>query len=212
MNSFSDGYKKKFVVACTGASGVIYFLRLLRELCFRDCEIHVIISQSGKQVLAHETGYRNEPIKNFLLKEYKDINLKAQIFEHKPKDYFAPPASGSFFHNGMVIVPSTMKTLGSIASGVADSLILRSADVCLKERRKLIIVPRETPFNRIHLKNMLEINDAGGTIMPASPAFYHHPISLDMLADSVVARIMNHLGIPQDIVTPWGELPENLIS
>lgn len=204
MNSFSDGFNKKYIVACTGASGAIYFVRLLKELSLAECEVHVIISQSGRLVLAHETEYRNEPIKEFLLKMFKGIKIKAKISEHDENDYFTPPASGSFLHHGMVIVPSSMKTIGSIACGIADSLILRSADVCLKERRKLILVPRETPFNRIHLKNMLTIDEAGGIILPASPGFYHNPQNIDMLADSVVARIMNHLGLSHGEIPQWG--------
>lgn len=202
MNSFSDGYKK-FVIACTGASGSIYFIRLLHALAQTKTELHVIITESGKQVLKHETAYIDERIEKFLLKEYEDIHIKAKIFEHDSKDFFTPPASGSFIHNGMIIVPSSMKTMGSIASGISDSLVLRSADVTLKERRKLIIVPRETPYNRIHLENMLKLHDAGAVILPASPSFYHFPSSIEELADSVTARILNHLEIEHKLVAQW---------
>jgi 4-hydroxy-3-polyprenylbenzoate decarboxylase len=203
MNSFPDGSKKKYIIACTGASGVIYFVRLLKELFSLECELHIIISGSGKKVLEHESGYKNQNIKDFISEEFKNLKIKADIFEHEENNFFTPPASGSFFHNGMVIVPSSMKTLGSIASGTADSLILRSADVCLKERRKLVIVPRETPYNRIHMENMIKLNDAGALILPASPSFYHHPRTIEELADSLTARILNHIGIESTLISPW---------
>ncbi|MDY0131776.1 MAG: flavin prenyltransferase UbiX [Desulforegulaceae bacterium] len=205
MSYSSDGFNKKFVIACTGASGVIYFLRLLNELVKKDLELHLIVSASGHQVLFHETDYKNGPLIDFLLKDKKDSEIKAQIFIHKENDFFSPPASGSFLHNGMAIVPCSMKTLGSIASGIADSLISRSADVCLKEKRKLILVPRETPFNRIQLENMIRVNDSGAVILPASPSFYNHPKSIEDLTDSVVSKILNHLGVENRLLPQWGK-------
>ena len=203
MNSFTTGYKKKLVIACTGASGSIYFTRLLKHLAPYDMELHLIISKSGKQVLGHETKYMGGPLRDFLETNYKDLKIKAEIIQHDENDFFTSPASGSFIHNGMVIVPSSMKTLASIASGTADSLILRSADVALKERRKLIIVPREMPYSRIHLENMIKLTDAGAIVLPASPAFYHHPETIEDIADSVVARILNLLEIDQNIISQW---------
>ncbi|MDY0362251.1 MAG: UbiX family flavin prenyltransferase [Desulforegulaceae bacterium] len=206
MNSFSDGFRKKFVIACTGASGVIYFSRLVKVLLKTDADLHLIVSDSGKQVLCHETDYENGPIIDLILKNKKESEVKAKIFIHNDNDFFSPPASGSFFHNGMVIVPCSMKTLGSIASGIADSLITRSADVCLKEKRKLILVPRETPFNRIHLENMIRVNDAGAVVMPASPSFYAHPSTIENLTDSIVSKILNHLGVENSLIPQWGQI------
>ncbi|MGE4520373.1 MAG: UbiX family flavin prenyltransferase [Desulfobacteraceae bacterium] len=205
MNSFSDGFRKKFVIACTGASGVVYFLRLVNELLKVDADLHLIVSDSGKQVLFHETDYENGPITDLILKNKKSSEVKAKIFVHNDNDFFSPPASGSFLHNGMAIVPCSMKTLGSIASGIADSLISRSADVCLKERRKLVLVPRETPFNRIHLENMIRVNDAGAVVLPASPSFYAHPSTIEDLTDSVVSKILNHLGVENTLIPQWGK-------
>lgn len=121
------------------------------------------------------------------------------------KDYFTPPASGSFVHEGMVIVPCSMGTAGRIANGISNDLITRSADVCLKEGRKLILVPREMPWNLIHLRNMTQLAEAGATILPASPAWYSKPKSLEDLADTVVARILQNLGVPQTLIKPWME-------
>jgi 4-hydroxy-3-polyprenylbenzoate decarboxylase len=206
MNSFSDGFRKKFVIACTGASGVVYFLRLVNELLKINADLHLIVSDSGKQVLCHETDYENGPIIDLILKNKKSSEVKAKIFVHNDNDFFSPPASGSFLHNGMAIVPCSMKTLGSIASGIADTLISRSADVCLKEKRKLILIPRETPLNRIHLENMLRANDAGAVIMPASPSFYAHPSSVKELVDSVVSKTLNHLGVENQLIPQWGQI------
>ena len=119
------------------------------------------------------------------------------------KDYFTPPASGSFRHDGMVIVPCSMGTLGRIANGISNDLVTRAADVCLKESRKLICVVREMPYNLIMLRNMTQMAEAGATILPASPAWYNRPATLDQLADTVVARILQNLGVEQDLVPQW---------
>ncbi|PID77829.1 MAG: aromatic acid decarboxylase [Deltaproteobacteria bacterium] len=205
MNSVTNGCKK-YILACTGASGVIYFIRLLKELAKLEAKLHLIVSKAGKQVLNHELQYKDESLKVFLKKKYPDIKINSEIFEHDENDFFTPPASGSFIHNGMVIVPSSMKTTGAIASGISDSLILRAADTALKERRKLIIVPREAPYNRIHLENMIRLNDAGAVILPASPSFYNHPENIDQLTDSIIGRIIDHLGISHNIFKGWKSL------
>lgn len=119
------------------------------------------------------------------------------------RDFFTPPASGSFRHDGMVIVPCSMGTAGRIANGISNDLLTRSADVCLKERRPLIVVPREMPFNVIHLRNLTQLAEAGATILPACPAWYYRPSTLEDLADTVVARILQSLGQEQDIVLEW---------
>ena len=120
-----------------------------------------------------------------------------------PRDYYTPPASGSYVHDGMVIVPCSMGTVGRIASGVSDDLITRAADVCLKENRRLVIVPRETPLNLIHLRNLTTLAEAGATILPAMPSFYHDPKTIEDLVDTVVSRILQNLGLPQTLTKPW---------
>ena len=120
-----------------------------------------------------------------------------------PRDYFTPPASGSFRHDGMVIIPCSMGTAGRIAHGVSDDLLTRAADVCLKERRKLILVVRETPLNLIHLRTLTALTEAGAVVLPAAPAFYHRPRTVEELVDTVVARVLQQLGVEQQIMRQW---------
>jgi 4-hydroxy-3-polyprenylbenzoate decarboxylase len=192
------------VVAVCGASGSIYALTLLRELLTRPLEIHLIISPAGRQVLGHELGYRGS-LSELLDNTFGSFrHAEATLLEHQAETLFAPPASGSFKHRGMVVVPCSMKTLAAIATGVADNLITRAADVCLKERRPLILVPRETPLSTIHLQNMLQAARAGALILPPAPGFYHGPRTVADLVDFVVARILDHLGISHRLVGEWG--------
>ena len=177
---------KRIVVGITGASGILYAKRLLDALSDK-AEIHIIISDAAKKVAAYDNiehaGYPAV---------YEDNSrLEADI------------ASGSFLYDAMVIVPCSMKTLSAVANGYADTLIARAADVCLKERRRLILVPRETPYNRVHLTNMLAAHDAGAVIMPASPPLYTNPTSVSELADMIVSRILDHCGIEHQIGKRW---------
>jgi 4-hydroxy-3-polyprenylbenzoate decarboxylase len=190
----------RYVVAVTGASGAIYAIRLLRQLAPIADTIDLILSENAPAVLATELGItlsRPYTSEAYLGSHFESIRFAG------PKDYFTPPASGSYRHDGMVIVPCSMGALGRIASGVSDDLIGRAADVCLKERRPLILVPRESPLNLIHLRNLVQAAEAGATILPAMPAFYHHPQSIDDLVDTVVARILQALHLPQDIMPQW---------
>ena len=178
--------KKEYVVGVTGASGICYARRLLEVLC-QDAHVHLIISEVAQEIARHErvdlSGFHAT---------YHDVGtIGAEI------------ASGSHRHDGMVIVPCSAKTLSAIASGYADNLITRTADVCLKERRKCILVTREMPLSQIHLKNMLAAHEAGATIMPASPGFYHHPEKIDDLVDMVVARVLDHLGVAHTLSERW---------
>lgn len=195
--------KKRIVVAICGASGVIYGIRLLKALLNTPTDVHLIISEMGRQVLIHEMGYNGEPIPEFLNNQGIIIDNDSKLVVYDNHSFFASPASGSFKHHGMAIVPCSMKTLGAIVSGVSDTLIHRSADVTLKERRPLILVTRETPLNSIHLRNMYNASLAGATILPPCPGFYFHPKTVYELVDSIVGRILDHLDIPHELTQEW---------
>lgn len=177
---------KEIVVGVTGASGAVYARRLL-EVLSKDAKVHVIVSDVAEKIAAHEgvslAGFRAE--------------------YHKNDKLFASIASGSHKYDGMVVIPCSSKTLAAIASGFSDNLITRTADVCLKEHRKCILVTREMPLSKIHLKNLLAAEEAGATIMPASPGFYHKPKTIDDLVDMVVARVLDHLDIEHDLIQRW---------
>lgn len=174
----------------TGASGAPYAHRLLEAY---PGEVHLIISDEARQVIAAETAWSP--------KEFEA--LAARSFA--PDDYGAPAASGSARFEGMVIVPCSMNTLAKIAVGLSDNLITRAAAVSLKERRRLILVPRETPLGEASLENMLKLTRMGAVVLPAMPGFYHHPKSIDDLVDFVVARILDHLGVEHHLTRRWGE-------
>lgn len=191
----------RLVVAITGASGAPYALRFLEEAARYYNEIYVALSDQALQVIGLETGRIVNP-RNLSAETLLGRPCPALRFVDK-KDYFSPPASGSFRHDGMVIVPCSMGTAGRIANGISDDLITRAADVCLKERRKLILVPRETPWNLVHLRNMTQLAEAGAIILPAAPGFYHKPQTISDLVDHVVGRILQQLGIEQTLVPQW---------
>ena len=195
---------KKIVVAICGASGSIYGIRLLTALLKNPVKIYLVISRAGYKVLEHETSYKGESFSSFLENNGIIFNKNAYLYTYDQDDFFAPPASGSFRNDGMVIIPCSMKTLGAIASGMADNLIHRAADVNIKENRPLILLPRETPLSIIHLKNMYVAAKAGATIMPPSPSFYSNPKNISDLVDSVIARVLDHLKIEHDLVEQWG--------
>lgn len=191
----------KLVVGITGASGAIYAQRFLQQAVRHWDRILLVMSEQAFQVSATELGVSpsRKPwsTAEWLGAEYPQIELL------DPKNYFTPPASGSFRHDGMVIVPCSMGTAGRIAHGISDDLLTRSADVCLKEGRKLLVVPREMPMNVIMLRNLTTLAEAGATVIPAAPAWYHRPQSLEDLADTVVARILQCLGVEQDLMKQW---------
>lgn len=191
----------KLVVGVTGASGAIYAQRFLIQAARLFSEIHLILSDQAIQVAATELGVAPEKdsftTKDWLGEEFANIRLLDS------KNYFTPPASGSFRHDGMVIVPCSMGTAGRIANGISDDLLTRAADVCLKEKRRLIVVPREMPMNVIMLRNLTTLAEAGATVLPASPAWYTRPKTLEELADTVVARILQNLGIEQTLQKEW---------
>jgi 4-hydroxy-3-polyprenylbenzoate decarboxylase len=190
------------VVAMTGASGAAYAIRLLQTLCRLGRTVHFSISPSGAHVLAQETGLA------FSLQRFDPLPLgdlaPGRLVYHHHADFTAGIASGSFLTGGMVVIPCSMSTLGAIAGGVTSNLITRAADVHLKERRKLILVPRETPLSLIHLENMARVTRAGAVVLPAAPGWYHRPRRLDDLLDFIVARICDQLGIPNHLIDRWG--------
>lgn len=183
--------KRRIIAAVTGASGAPYARALLRALAAEDVQVHLVASRAGKLVYELETG---RPLS-------EDLPPSVRLYDEG--DFTAPFASGSYVTEGMVIVPCTMGTLAAIAGGLSQNLIHRAADVCLKERRKLVLAPRETPLNRIHLTNMLRASEAGAIILPPMPGFYHRPQSVDDLVNFVVARILDQFGIPQNLVPEW---------
>jgi len=196
---------KKIVVAITGASGSIYGVRLVRALMALPVRVYLVVSPSGRQVMMHEIAYAGDSMEMFLRGSGAVFHECAAIDEIRPDDFAAPMASGSFRHDGMVAAPCSMNTLAAIANGITDNGIHRAADVCLKERRPLILVPRETPLSLIHLKNMVRAAEAGAVIIPPSPGFYHRPQTIDDLVDTVVARILDHLGFTHDVSPRWGD-------
>ncbi len=191
----------KLVVAVTGASGAIYAQRFLRHAAKHFEHVFLTLSDQAIQVAATELGVAPKRDR-FSTLEWLGEELP-QIRLLNERDFFTPPASGSFRHDGMVIVPCSMGTIGRIANGISNDLATRAADVCLKEGRKLILVPREMPYNLIMLRNLTAAAEAGATILPASPAWYTKPKSLEDLADTVVARILQSLGIEQTIQKQW---------
>nr|WP_321514679.1 UbiX family flavin prenyltransferase [uncultured Pseudodesulfovibrio sp.] len=185
---------KRIILAVSGASGTVYAASLVKALGGRDdVELHVIISDAAKKVLALETDF---PI---------DVLTRGAAAIHAHDDITAPPASGSWRHQGMIICPCSMATMSAVATGFGHSLIHRAADVTLKERGRLILVPRETPYSIIHLENMLTAAKAGAVIVPASPGFYHRPATIEDLANQLAGRILDQLDIPHDLFTRWGE-------
>ncbi|HLK58350.1 MAG TPA: flavin prenyltransferase UbiX [Chthonomonadaceae bacterium] len=196
---------RRLVVAITGASGAPYALRFLEEATKHYQEIYLTLSDQAFQVLRLEMG-RAVSARELSAEALLGHPCPALRFVDK-KDYFSPPASGSFRHEGMVIVPCSMGTAARIAHGISDDLVTRAADVCLKEKRKLILVPRETPWNLIHLRNMTQLAEAGAIILPASPGFYHQPQTIDDLVNMIVGRILQQLGIAQTLTPQW-QIPE----
>ena len=197
---------QRITLAITGASGVQYGLRLLHCLVAQDREVYFLISKAAQLVLATETDIalpaKPQAMQRFLT-EYAGAK-EGQIKVYGKEDWMSPVASGSGAPSAMVVVPCSTGTLSAIATGACNNLIERAADVTLKERRQLIIVPREAPYSSIHLEHMLKLSNLGAVIVPASPGFYQRPQSVDDMVDFIVARILNLLQIPQDLLKRWG--------
>ena len=185
---------KRIVLAVSGASGMPYAASLAKALKHRDdVELHVIISLAARKVLRLEADLTPEALTHGAFAAYSQ------------EDIAAPPASGSWQHDGMIICPCSMATLSAVATGFGHTLIHRAADVTLKERGKLILVPREAPLSVIHLENMLTATRAGAVIVPASPGFYHRPATIEDLADHLAGKILDQLDIPHDLFKRWGD-------
>lgn len=197
----------RVTLAMTGASGVQYGLRLLDCLIQEKREVHFLISKAAQLVVATETDVvlpaKPQAMQSFLMEYTGAARGQIRVFGHE--DWMAPAASGSGAPAAMVVVPCSTGTLSAIATGACNNLIERAADVALKERRPLILVPREAPYSSLHLENMLKLSNMGAVILPASPGFYHQPQTLDDVVDFIVARILSQLEIPQDVLSAWGE-------
>lgn len=193
-------------LAMTGASGIQYGLKLLECLLQADVSVSLLVSEAAKQVASFETGYSlpEEPseLKNYLCERLKVQDCKLQVFGEKAWD--APIASGSFFSHATVVCPCSCKSLSAFAYGASTNLIERAVDVTLKEKRPLILVPRETPLSVIHLENMLKLARVGALILPACPGFYHRPTSVDDLISFIVAKVLDQLAVKHQLLPRWG--------
>lgn len=186
-----ENKREKLIVGMTGATGAIFGVRILQALQGSAIETHLVMSKWASRTLIHETPFAIEEVKQMATHNYASNDLGATI------------SSGSFLTAGMVVAPCSMRTLGAIAQGVGDNLIHRAADVVLKERRRLVLVVRETPFSDIHLENMLKLSRMGAVIMPPVPALYNNPRTIDDIINHIVMRILDQFGIQTDVASRW---------
>jgi 4-hydroxy-3-polyprenylbenzoate decarboxylase len=186
----------KLLIGVSGASGGAYAAALLRETTRLGCEVHAVFSRWGAEVLRLECGLGPE--------DFPGVRL------YDPEDMAAPPASGSTLYDGMVVLPCSMHTLACAAHGLSCNLLQRAAGVMLKEKRPLVLVPRETPLSVVHLENMLILARAGALILPASPAFYHKPDTLDALINQMTGKVLNALGLEQSLLPAWSTTKERM--
>ncbi len=197
---------KPWIIGITGASGAVYAVKLIQELLAGGIDVHLVVTDAGWRVLHDELGWKTSRRKEELERHFASYEGRYQLFP--TQDIGASIASGSFLTEGMVIIPCSMGTLAAIAHGMSDNLLERAADVILKEKRKLIVVPRETPLNSIHLQNMLTLSQLGVHLIPAMPAFYHLPESLDQLISFMVGKVLDAMGIDHDLYKRWGDKHE----
>jgi 4-hydroxy-3-polyprenylbenzoate decarboxylase len=187
-----DSRPRRLVVAITGATGAVYGVRLLQQLAATPgIETHLVISDAANLTLHQEVGMQR-----------RDVEALADVV-HKNRDVGASIASGSFQSDGMIVAPCSMKTLAAVALGLSDNLIARAADVALKERRRLVLMVRETPFNLAHLRNMTAVTEMGGIIFPPLPSFYHRPASIDEMVDHTLARVIDLFGVDHTLAPRW---------
>lgn len=184
---------RRLVVAITGATGAVYGVRLLQQLAATPgVETHLVVTDAAALTLHQETGMQR-----------RDVEALAHVV-HKNRDIGASIASGSFQSDGMIVAPCSMKTLAAVAHGLSDNLVARAADVVLKERRRLVLMVRETPFNLAHLRNMTAVTEMGGIIFPPLPSFYHKPASIDEMVDHTVGRVIDLFGLEHGLAPRWG--------
>lgn len=200
------GFSQQITLAITGASGSAYALRLLESLVAANYQVYLLYSSAAKVVFDTEVDLKlpSSPDAAALFFTKKFNAKENQIIVCGKEQWFSPVASGSAAPKKMIVCPCSTGTLAAISQGMSDNLIERAADVVIKERGQLILVPRETPFSTIHLQNMLTLSQMGVTIMPAAPGFYHNPTSIEDLIDFMVGRMLDHLGIEQTIMPRWG--------
>lgn len=207
MNPSTD--PKRLVVAITGASGAVYARRLIKLLVAKEVETHLVISPLGQRLLHDELGLEGMGANSGNLAQLAGLTEGSpnpgNLMVHAFRDVGASIASGSFQHDGMVVIPCSSNTLGCIATGMAQNLVHRAAHVTLKERRKLVLVHREMPLSLIDIRNMQTVTEAGAIVCPAQPGFYMMPKSIDDLVDFVVARVLDLVGIDHDLSVRWGE-------
>jgi len=198
---------KTITVAFTGASGMPYGIRLLEQLLQNGQRVNLVYSQAAQIVAKQELDFTlpNRPQEAVQMFTERMGKFSGELKVFGIQDWYAPMASGSNPDDAMVVCPCTMGMLGKIAGGISDDLISRAADVMIKEKRTLILAPREMPFSAIHLENMLKLSHAGAVIMPPNPGFYHNPQNVQDIVDFVVARILDHFGLEQKLMRKWGE-------
>lgn len=196
---------RHFVVAITGASGSVYGLRLISELLRSGERVSLILTSAGRQVMNHETGLEWSAEIKVQRQQVQEYFASIAVDCLAIDDFWAGAASGSAAADAMIVAPCSMGTLGRIAAGLSGNLLERAADVMLKERRRLLLVPRETPFNNIHLENLLRLSQSGAIILPAMPGFYHGPETIEDLVDFVVGKILDQLDVQHSLFTRWGE-------
>jgi 4-hydroxy-3-polyprenylbenzoate decarboxylase len=194
---------KRYIIGVTGASGSVLARRLLSYMACLEAELHIIITEEGQKVFEYETG----TAWSIFIDSIR--SGKAEVIEHRNNDMFASVASGSFETDAMMIVPCSMSTAAKVANGTGGNLLCRAADVCLKERTKLVIVPRETPLHSIHLKNLLTLSECGAVILPPVPMFYAKSENYSDLIDGIAGRILKSAGIENQLYTRWDERKEN---
>jgi len=183
----------RLVVGISGASGVIYGVRLLEVLKKKNIETYLVITPLAEKILEQETNLKKQKL------------IKIATHHYEINDLSAPIASGSFLTQGMIVIPCSMKTLTGIACGYSDNLLLRAADVTLKEKRHLVIVPRETPLRKVHLENMVKLAGEGAFIVPAMPGFYYNPETLDDIINHIVGKVLDILGIDNNLYQRWNK-------
>jgi flavin prenyltransferase len=198
-------WTKRWVVGITGASGSIYGIRLIEVLLSMGYEVHLVVTEAGWRVIKEELGWETARRMDALEQRFASAVADLRLVYHPNADIGASIASGSYRVQGMVIMPCSMGTLASISHGISDDLMTRAADVMLKENRKLLIIPRETPLHAIHLENMLTLARQGVRIIPAMPAFYFKPQSMEEMIDFLVGKVLDNMTIDHDLYRRWGD-------